>query len=168
MTWPSSCLILGSPRAQSLHSLPCRQKVRKRFTKTGYRYLRKIWRLARVNKIVNIYRDLRFLRNSEETSSHYCPPMPRFLRIASLRPRSSPLRVYSTAPVPAKRLVTPEIEKADKAKEVELRTKQAPNRTTTWASSQRPRSDAFDHPRFEGAILELQVKTLHLRLSDWI
>ena len=91
--------------------------------------------------------------------------MPRFLRIASLRPRSSPLlilvRAYSTAPVPAKRLVTPEIEKADKAKEVELRTKQAPNRTTTWASSQRPRSDAFDQPRFEGAILEMQAKSLN-------
>jgi hypothetical protein len=91
--------------------------------------------------------------------------MPRFLRIASLRLRISSLQVqiraYSAAPVPAKRLVTPELEKADLAKEVELRTKQAPNRTTTWASSQRPRSDAFDQPRFEGAILEMQVKSLN-------
>jgi len=94
--------------------------------------------------------------------------MSRFLRIASLRARISPLlvvtRAYSTAPVPAKRLVTPELEKADQAKEVELRTKQAPNRTTTWASSQRPRSNAFDQPRFEGAILELQVRDSSLTI----
>lgn len=86
-------------------------------------------------------------------------------RIASLRPRASPhllLRTggYSTAPVPAKQMVTPELERADQAKQMELRTKQAPNRSTTWATSQRPRSDAFDQPRFEGAILQMQVQTL--------
>jgi hypothetical protein len=65
---------------------------------------------------------------------------------------------YSTAPVPAETLLTPEIEKGDQAREIELRTKQAPNRSKTWAPSQRPRSDAFNHPRFEGAILEMQVR----------
>ena len=41
-------------------------KVRKWFTKTGYRYVRKILEVC-TGKIVNIYRDLRFLgsRNSE-------------------------------------------------------------------------------------------------------
>lgn len=95
------------------------------------------------------------------------------LRIASLRPRASRrlflprTGAYSTAPVPAKEVVTPELEKADKAKELQLRTKQAPNRTTTWANSQRPRSDAYDQPRFEGAVLQMQVKNLYIcKLSD--
>jgi hypothetical protein len=64
---------------------------------------------------------------------------------------------YSTAPVPAKTAITPEVEQADEAKYIELRTKQAPNRSKTWAPSQRPRSESFDHPRFENAILEMQV-----------
>jgi hypothetical protein len=73
---------------------------------------------------------------------------------------------YSTAPVPAETLLTPEIEKGDQAREIELRTKQAPNRSKTWAPSQRPRSDAFNHPRFEGAILEMQVRLgLYCRLN---
>ena len=87
--------------------------------------------------------------------------MPRISRIAVTRLRLSPLFIhnnaYSTAPVPAKEPVTHELETADQVKQEELRTKQAPNRTKTWATSQRPRSEAFDHPRFEGAILQMQV-----------
>jgi hypothetical protein len=66
-------------------------------------------------------------------------------------------RCYATAPVPAETVKTPELEKGDHVKEMELRTMQAPNRSKTWAASQRPRSEAFNHPRFEGAILEMQV-----------
>lgn len=66
-------------------------------------------------------------------------------------------RCYATAPVPAETLKTPELEKRDHAKELELRTMQAPNRLKTWAASQRPRSEAFNQPRFERAILEMQV-----------
>ncbi len=66
-------------------------------------------------------------------------------------------RCYATAPVPAETLKTPELEKRDHVKELELRTRQAPNRLKTWAASQRPRSEAFNQPRFEGAILEMQV-----------
>jgi hypothetical protein len=73
---------------------------------------------------------------------------------------------YSTAPVPAKTVITPELELADEAKQLELRSKQAPNRTKPWATSQRPRSDAFDHPRFEGAILEMQVCLLNDSLTQ--
>ena len=62
---------------------------------------------------------------------------------------------YSTAPVPSKALN--ELEKADQAKDLELRTMQAPNRTRIWATSQRPRKEAFDQPRFERAILQMQV-----------
>jgi hypothetical protein len=50
-----------------------------------------------------------------------------------------------------------EINKVDQSKELELRTKQAPNQNRTWAVSQQPRSEAFNHPRFEGAVLEMQV-----------
>jgi len=67
-------------------------------------------------------------------------------------------RCYATAPVPAETLKTPELEKGDHVKEMELRTMQAPNRSKTWAASQRPRSEAFNHPRFEGAILEMQPR----------
>jgi hypothetical protein len=87
--------------------------------------------------------------------------MLRQLRVSSPRLVSSSRLVqhvaYSTSPVPAEDLVTHELEKADAAKELELRTKQAPNRSRTWATSQRPRQDAYNHPRFEGAILEMQV-----------
>lgn len=65
--------------------------------------------------------------------------------------------MYSTAPHPAQQLATPNIEKSDQVRELEIRTKQAPNRNQTWAPSQQPRSEAFNHPRFEGAILEMQV-----------
>ena len=87
--------------------------------------------------------------------------MSRRLRwIGSQRLRSfNPLwiRAYSDASAPAKNPVTYDLEKADPAKELALRSKQAPNRDRTWAPSQRPRSDAFNQPRFEGAILEMQV-----------
>ena len=87
--------------------------------------------------------------------------IPRISRIAVARLRLSTMFIYSnaysTAQVPAKEPVTHELETADQAKQRELRTKQAPNRSQTWSTSQRPRSEAYDHPRFEGAILEMQV-----------
>jgi hypothetical protein len=89
--------------------------------------------------------------------------MLRLARSLRLPPSFLRYRCYSTSPVPAETLVTPEIEKADRTKEVELRTMQAPNRSKTWAPSQRPRSDAFNQPRFEGAILEMQVYHLCAR-----
>lgn len=64
---------------------------------------------------------------------------------------------YSTSVVPPRVLVTPELSEEEQTKAIELRTNQAPNRKQTWAKSQRPRSDAFNHPKFEGAILEMQV-----------
>jgi hypothetical protein len=73
----------------------------------------------------------------------------RCLRYSSIK--------YSTSVVPPKVLITPEVSKEEETKAMELRTQQAPNRNKTWAKSQRPRSDAFNHPRFEGAILEMQV-----------
>jgi hypothetical protein len=89
------------------------------------------------------------------------PSMQRFIRIAPRRLRRpctlSPYRAYSTSPVPAENLVTPELERADPKTELELRRDQAPNRTPTWAPSQRPRSEAYDHPRFADAALEMQV-----------
>jgi hypothetical protein len=86
--------------------------------------------------------------------------IPRISRIGVTRVRLSLFirnNAYSTAHVPAKEPVTDELATSDQAKQKELRTKQAPNRTKTWATSQRPRSEAFDHPRFEGAILQMQV-----------
>ena len=87
--------------------------------------------------------------------------MPRISRIVVTRLRVSPLFIhnnaYSTAPVPGKEPATHELEMAHQAEQKELLTKQAPNRTKTWSPSQRPRSEAFDHPRFEGAILQMQV-----------
>lgn len=80
--------------------------------------------------------------------------LPRRLRLEQIVVRHN---AYSTIPVPAKVPLTTELEKADHEKEVALRTKQAPNRDVTWAPSQRPRSEAFNHPRFENTILELQV-----------
>lgn len=92
--------------------------------------------------------------------------LPRISRIVVPRLRLSPLFIhntaYSTAPVSAKEPVTHELETAEQK---ELRMKQALNRTKTWSASQRPRSEAFDHPRFEGAILQMQVmRTLNLIL----
>jgi len=64
---------------------------------------------------------------------------------------------YSTSIIPPKVLITSELEKQEDSKAIELRTSQAPNRKKTWAKSQRPRNEAFNHPKFEGAILEMQV-----------
>src|SRR5271169_5304562 len=161
MTPPSSCLILDSPRILRFHSLPCRRRTEKRLKPV------KIC-IDLFTCFINIYWPLGTKISFYIFGTLGCPQYLlgqklRMLRIASLRPRVSPLPLiiragtYSTVPVPTKEVVTPELEKADRAKEMELRTEQAPNRNTTWASSQRSRGDAFDQPRFEGAILQMQV-----------
>jgi hypothetical protein len=94
--------------------------------------------------------------------------MARVSRIAVSRLRLYPFLVrsyaYSTALAAAQGLATHELERVDQTRELELRNKQAPNRIQTWATSQRPRNEAFNHPRFEGAILEMQVKLLWMKI----
>ncbi|KAL2828060.1 zinc-finger domain-containing protein [Aspergillus cavernicola] len=55
-----------------------------------------------------------------------------------------------------------------------VRTLQAPNRTTTWAASQRSREDAMSGPRFEQTIMELQptpmaaIELIHKQPVRWV
>ncbi|KAJ5737810.1 uncharacterized protein N7483_002935 [Penicillium malachiteum] len=42
----------------------------------------------------------------------------------------------------------------------QIRTLQAPNRSTTWAASQQPREEAMTGPRFEQTIMETQPRPL--------
>ena len=82
------------------------------------------------------------------------------LRVRSpwIRPLNSlQIRTYVDEPVPAKNFTSYQLEEADPAKGLTSHIKQAPNRSDVWASSQRPRSDAFNQPRFETAILDMQV-----------
>jgi len=65
------------------------------------------------------------------------------------------------APVPIKdQDAAGKLEKVRRLPDLEVLGQQAPNRPETWAPSQRPRSDAFNHPRFEKAALEMQVGLL--------
>jgi hypothetical protein len=60
------------------------------------------------------------------------------------------------------------LEKVERPTELELLEEQAPNRAETWAPSQRPRRDAFNHPRFEKTALERQVGLLFWTYLIWI
>jgi hypothetical protein len=52
------------------------------------------------------------------------------------------------------------LEKVERVEGLAILEQQAPNRPQTWAPSQRPRSDAFNHPRFEKTALDMQVQNL--------
>jgi len=65
------------------------------------------------------------------------------------------------APVPIKdQDAAGKLETVKRLEDLEVLEQQAPNRPQTWAPSQRARSDAFNHPRFEKAALEMQVGLL--------
>jgi hypothetical protein len=67
------------------------------------------------------------------------------------------------APVPIKEQdAAGKLEKLERLEDSAIFEQQAPNRVQTWAPSQRPRSDAFNHPRFEKTALEMQVGILSL------
>lgn len=63
------------------------------------------------------------------------------------------------APVPIKEQdAAGKLEKLERLEDLAILDQQAPNRVQTWAPSQRDRSDAFNHPRFEKTALEMQVR----------
>jgi hypothetical protein len=65
-------------------------------------------------------------------------------------------------PVPMKKQdAAGKLEKLERLEDLAI-LEQAPNRVETWAPSQRPRSDAFNHPRFEKTALEMQVRIFSL------
>ena len=70
------------------------------------------------------------------------------------------------APLPIKDLdAAGKLDKVKRLADIEVLKQQAPNRLQTWAPSQRPRSDAFNHPRFEKAALEMQVGPLFREMN---
>lgn len=65
------------------------------------------------------------------------------------------------APVPIKdQDASGKLKRLERVEDLAVLEQQAPNRAQTWAPSQRPRGDAFNHPRFEKAALEMQVNLL--------
>jgi NADH dehydrogenase (ubiquinone) Fe-S protein 6 len=93
---------------------------------------------------------------------------PRFVRAySSTLPRLNENPLQANDPTPRKPTANVSATNAEptdttiaEAPEVgeRIRSMQAPNRATTWASNQQPREQAMVGPRFEQTIMETQVR----------